>query len=82
MKLSRQEDLRLVTGRGKFTADWHFDGQLHAYMVRSDHAHAKIVSIDLEQARAAPGVEAILTAQGHGQRWLWCHSQWPRFKPV
>jgi carbon-monoxide dehydrogenase large subunit len=63
MKLSRQEDLRLVTGRGKFTADWHFDGQLHAYMVRSDHAHAKIVSIDLEQARAAPGVEAILTAQ-------------------
>ena len=62
MNLMRHEDLRLITGAGKFTADWSLDGQQHAAVVRSDRAHAKILSIDLEAARAMPGVSLILTA--------------------
>ena len=60
---SRQEDARLITGAGRFTADWNFDGQLHAAVVRADRAHARIVSIDIEAARAAPGVVKVLTSE-------------------
>ena len=59
---SRVEDLRLVTGRGRYTADWNLPGQLHAHMVRSDRAHALIRGIDTSAAKALPGVVAILTA--------------------
>lgn len=59
---ARQEDLRLVTGRGRFTADWNLPGQVHAHMVRSDRAHARIVSVDWAPVRQAPGVVAVLTA--------------------
>ena len=59
---SRVEDLRLVTGRGRYTADWNLPGQLHAHMVRSDRAHALIRGIDTAAAKASPGVVAILTA--------------------
>ena len=62
-KLSRHEDLRLITGVGRFTADVNLPGQLHAAVVRSDRAHARIVSIDLDHARKADGVVAILTAK-------------------
>ncbi len=60
---ARQEDPRLVTGTGRFTADWNFEGQAHASIVRSDRAHARIVSIDVTAARAAPGVVLVLTAE-------------------
>ncbi len=60
--LMRHEDLRLVTGTGQFTADWNLPGQLHAYVVRADRPHARIVSIDIEAAASAPGVRLILTA--------------------
>ncbi len=59
---SRHEDLRLVTGQGKYTADWHLPGQLHACMVRSDRAHARLVSVDVAGAIASPGVVTVLTA--------------------
>jgi len=62
MTLLRNEDKRLITGQGKFTADWQVDGQLHAAMVRSDRAHANILSIDTKDALESPGVELILTA--------------------
>ena len=62
-RLSRHEDLRLITGDGRFTADIDLPGQLHAAMVRSDRAHARIVSLDLDAARGADGVVAILTSQ-------------------
>jgi aerobic carbon-monoxide dehydrogenase large subunit len=57
----RREDFRLVTGRGQYTADWNLDGQAHACFLRSDRAHAEIVTIDLSAARAVPGVLAVLT---------------------
>ncbi|HET7764468.1 MAG TPA: xanthine dehydrogenase family protein molybdopterin-binding subunit [Burkholderiales bacterium] len=57
----RREDLRLVTGRGKYTSDWNLPGQLYACFLRSDRAHAEIVSIDTAQAAKSPGVAAIFT---------------------
>jgi carbon-monoxide dehydrogenase large subunit len=60
--LRRKEDTRLLTGRGRFTADAIGIGDGHAAMVRSPHAHARIVRIDTAPARAVPGVLAVLTA--------------------
>ena len=57
----RREDNRLVTGRGRFTADWDLPGQAHAAFLRSDRAHARIVSIDTSQAAALAGVVRVLT---------------------
>ena len=58
----RREDLRLVTGRGRYTADRNVEGQAAACFLRSDRAHAKIARIDTERARALPGVVDVLTA--------------------
>ena len=57
----RREDLRLIRGAGRYTADENLPGQVHAVMVRSPHAHALIRSIDKEKALTAPGVLAVLT---------------------
>ena len=57
----RREDLRLITGRGRYTADVNLPGQLHAAFLRADRAHAQIVSIDTAPALAHPGVVAVLT---------------------
>lgn len=57
----RREDRRLVTGAGRFTADWDRPDQLYAAFLRADRAHARIVSSDVAAARAAPGVRAVLT---------------------
>jgi aerobic carbon-monoxide dehydrogenase large subunit len=51
----RREDFRLLTGSGRYTADWNLDGQAHAVFLRSDRAHAEIA------ARAVPGVITVLT---------------------
>ena len=62
MNLMRHEDHRLITGNGKFTADWNLEGQLHAVIVRSDRAHANISSVGVDAAKALAGVEAVYTA--------------------
>jgi aerobic carbon-monoxide dehydrogenase large subunit len=59
--LRRKEDARLVTGKGRFSDDFHVDRQAYAVMVRSPHPHARIVRIDTERARAMPGVLGIYT---------------------
>ena len=60
--LARKEDLRLVTGRGCFSDDFRAPGQLHAFFLRSPHAHARINSIDPSAALSMPGVKAVLTS--------------------
>jgi aerobic carbon-monoxide dehydrogenase large subunit len=60
--VERLEDPPLVTGRGRFAGDINFARQLHMRMVRSSHAHGKIISIDTGAARALPGVVAVWTA--------------------
>ncbi len=57
----RREDARLLTGQGRYTADWNRPGQAHAAFLRADRAHAQIRSIDVAAARAAPDVLAVLT---------------------
>src|SRR6202034_370097 len=59
--VKRLEDQRLLTGKGLFIDDKPEDGALWLYVLRSPHAHAKIVSIDIAAARELPGVEAIFT---------------------
>jgi carbon-monoxide dehydrogenase large subunit len=59
----RKEDVRLLTGAGTYTDDVDLPGQAHLAILRSPHAHARILSIDVEAARAAPGVLLVLT--GH-----------------
>jgi putative selenate reductase molybdopterin-binding subunit len=55
--------IKLVQGKPAFTADIELRGILHAKVLRSPHAHARIKSIDATKARAVPGVEAVLTWQ-------------------
>src|SRR6516165_6399353 len=57
----RKEDLRLLTGRGRFGDDIALPGQAHAQFVRSPHTHARIVAVNKTAALAAPGVLAVLT---------------------
>jgi len=57
----RLEDPRLLTGRGTFIDDRREPGEAHAILVRSPHAHARILGIDAAAAQAMPGVLAILT---------------------
>ena len=61
MRANRREDLRLITGRGRYTSDWNLPGQLHAAFLRSDRAHAEIVSINTAAALKRRGVVAIFT---------------------
>ncbi|MBO1076636.1 xanthine dehydrogenase family protein molybdopterin-binding subunit [Roseomonas marmotae] len=62
----RIEDPRLLKGHGRYTDDISVPGQLHGYLLRSPHAHARILSVDTAAALALPGVHAVLT----GQDWL------------
>jgi carbon-monoxide dehydrogenase large subunit len=58
----RREDVRLLTGKGNYSADPNPPGLLYAVLVRSHHAHATIGSIDVSAASAVPGVVAVFTA--------------------
>ena len=58
----RREDLRFLTGRGRYGDDRNLPGQLVAYVLRSQHAHAEIVAIDVRHAAAYPGVVEVLTS--------------------
>jgi aerobic carbon-monoxide dehydrogenase large subunit len=60
VRVERREDLPLLTGQGSYTDDLKLPGMLHAAVLRSPHAHAKIQSINVAAARALPGVAAVL----------------------
>jgi carbon-monoxide dehydrogenase large subunit len=57
----RREDLRLVRGNGRYTADENLPGQVYAVMLRSPHAHARIRLINKSKAEAIPGVIGVFT---------------------
>ena len=60
--MPRVEDAALLTGRGRYIDDLGVrPGTLHAAMLRSSHAHADIIGIDVAEALAAPEVAAVLT---------------------
>ena len=60
--IKRREDPKLITGQGTYVDDIKLFGMLHAVMVRSPHAHARIKSIDASRARSHPGVVAVYTS--------------------
>ena len=59
--VKRLEDQRLLTGKGQFIDDKPEDGALWLHVLRSPHAHARIVSVDTKAAAGMPGVEAVYT---------------------
>jgi carbon-monoxide dehydrogenase large subunit len=59
----RKEDRRLITGAGRFVDDLKLPGMLHAAVVRSPHAHARVVGIDARAALRRPGVVAVFTVR-------------------
>jgi carbon-monoxide dehydrogenase large subunit len=64
--MRRTEDARLLTGRGKYAADFRAPGMLHAAVLRSPHAHASLGAIRTRDALALPGVAAVVTSQDLG----------------
>jgi CO/xanthine dehydrogenase Mo-binding subunit len=62
LAIPRPDGAEKVTGRVQYVADLQPRGLLHAKLLRSPHAHARIVRIDTSRARALPGVRAVLTA--------------------
>src|SRR5437764_8806729 len=61
--VTRKEDARFLTGRGRYVADIDFVRQAHAALVFSPHAHARIRAIDKAAAEQMPGVFAVLTGE-------------------
>jgi carbon-monoxide dehydrogenase large subunit len=59
--LRRREDARFLTGAGRYTADLEAPGALHLHVLRSPHAHARVLGIEAGAARAMPGVRLVLT---------------------
>ncbi|MFN4156025.1 MAG: xanthine dehydrogenase family protein molybdopterin-binding subunit [Paracoccaceae bacterium] len=62
--VGRHEDIRFLTGQGRYIDDIAPEGALHALFLRSDHAHGEITALDLEAARQVPGVHLVLDAAG------------------
>ena len=61
-RVRRKEDIRLLRGIGKYVGDIHRPGMVHAAILRSSHAHARLGKIDSTAALKLPGVIGVLTA--------------------
>ena len=59
--VTRIEDIRLITGKGNFTDDQKLPNMAHGVFTRSPYAHAKIISINIDEAKKMPGVIDIFT---------------------
>jgi carbon-monoxide dehydrogenase large subunit len=69
-RVRREEDFRLLTGRGRYVDDVPAIGALRGYVLRSPHAHARVTSIDADEAKTAPGILAVLTGADLKRRGL------------
>src|SRR5258708_32753632 len=69
-RVRREEDFRLLRGRGQYVDDCHLPHEAHGYVLRSPHARAQIIAIDTSAAAAMPGVLAILTGAELRERGL------------
>ena len=71
--MRRKEDDRFLHGRGTYVDDVQLPGMLHMAILRSPVAHARVTRIDVEQAKAHPGVVAVVTGadlDAHGLAWM------------
>ncbi|HLN75635.1 MAG TPA: molybdopterin cofactor-binding domain-containing protein, partial [Nocardioidaceae bacterium] len=73
----RKEDQRLITGRTKWTDNIVLPGMLHLAMVRSPFAHARITNIDIDEAKAATNVVAVLTGAAVAEEQGVLANAWP-----
>jgi carbon-monoxide dehydrogenase large subunit len=73
----RKEDQRLITGRTRWTDNLQLPGMLHLAMVRSPFAHARIVSIDTTEAKAATNVVDVVTGADLGEAQGVLINAWP-----
>ncbi|GAA2560949.1 hypothetical protein GCM10010210_39280 [Pseudonocardia hydrocarbonoxydans] len=72
-RMLRKEDARFVRGRGRFVDDVTLPGMLHGAVLRSPHAHARIVSVDVSAAESHPLVRAVVTGEtlaARGMAWM------------
>jgi aerobic carbon-monoxide dehydrogenase large subunit len=67
--ITRNEDARLLSGQALFVDDVELPGMLYAAFLRSNVAHARILSIDVSAARERAGVVAVYTAADLGDYW-------------
>src|SRR5215472_11185482 len=70
MPVRREEDLRLLKGKGRYVDDVRAPQEAHGYVVRSPHAHARIRALDVGRAKACAGVLCILTGEDLARRGL------------
>jgi carbon-monoxide dehydrogenase large subunit len=68
-RMTRTEDPRLLTGQALFVDDVDLPDMLYAAFLRSDYAHARLLSIDVSAARERPGVVAVYIAEDMGDAW-------------
>jgi carbon-monoxide dehydrogenase large subunit len=68
-RMTRTEDPRLLTGQALFVDDVQIPGMLYAAYLRSDYAHARVISIDTSAAKEREGVVAVYTAEDMGDDW-------------
>src|SRR5207253_1804783 len=71
--IKRKEDGRFLRGKGNYLDDISLPGMLHMVILRSPHAHARIVSVDTSAASAVPGVVAVVTGElmaQHNLAWM------------
>ena len=70
MPVRREEDFRLLRGKGRYVDDVRAANEAHGYVLRSPHAHARIAALDAGRARAAVGVLCVLTGSDLARRGL------------
>ena len=70
-RISRVDGPEKVSGRAKYTYDVHRPGMLFGKVVRSPHAHAKVVSVDTSAAEKMPGVKGVYIIQDKGSEIHW-----------
>jgi len=70
MPVRREEDYRLLRGKGRYVDDVRAANEAHGYVLRSPHAHARIAALDAGRARAAVGVLCVLTGSDLARRGL------------
>ncbi len=79
-RVRRVEDPRFLTGAARYVADLDRPGMLHARFVRSTEAHAHILSVESDEARAMTGVRAVITGADWEGMGIRCVSSYPGFQ--
>src|SRR6266853_1278717 len=74
-RLSRLDGVVKASGAAKYNSDVHPDGLLYGALLTSPHAHAKVKSIDINDAKATPGVTAVRIIKQPGDEIQWAGTE-------